>query len=86
MVGISDLALHYSLSTELVAAAVSPRIGTLIQGRLEGNLLYTPAYIRSVKARLRGALRGAAAPLVLTALVKVGAAAPTITPLLLLYS
>ena len=46
MVSMSDLALQYALGTELLATAVSRRVGTVIRGRLEGGLLYTPAYIR----------------------------------------
>ena len=46
MVSMSDLALQYALGTELLASAVSRRVGTVIRGRLEGGLLYTPAYIR----------------------------------------
>lgn len=40
-------------------------------GRLEGGLLYTPAYLRNVKAQLRGALRATTAPLLLGGLLKV---------------
>ena len=46
MVSMSDLALQYALGTELLATAVSRRVGTVIRGRLEGGLLYTPAFIR----------------------------------------
>ncbi|KAG1674314.1 hypothetical protein FOA52_013503, partial [Chlamydomonas sp. UWO 241] len=70
MVSVADLALQYALATEMVLQAVQPRMGRIITGRLEGPLLYTPAYLRSVKARLRGALRGAAQPLVLSSLTK----------------
>ncbi len=46
MVGMADLALQYGLGTELLASAVTRRVGSHIHGRLEGGLLYTPAYIR----------------------------------------
>ena len=42
----------------------------LLPGRLEGGLLYTPAYLRAVKSQLRGALRAVVAPVILAALVR----------------
>lgn len=46
MVHMGDLALQYNLGTELLATAVTRRVGTVIRGRVDGGLLYTPAYIR----------------------------------------
>mgnify|MGYP001807052797 CR=1 FL=1 len=70
MLNLADLAITYSLNTELLRSTISSRMGSMIQGQLEGGLLYTPAYVRNIKAQLRGALRGTAAPVALTALVK----------------
>ena len=46
MVNLADLALQYALGSELLSAAITRRVGTVIHGRLDGGLLYTPAYIR----------------------------------------
>ncbi|GAX74437.1 hypothetical protein CEUSTIGMA_g1886.t1 [Chlamydomonas eustigma] len=70
VVTMADLALQYNLGAELLAAAVGRRVGSAIRGKLEGGLIYTPAYIRSIKSRLRGALRGCTSPQALPALVK----------------
>lgn len=70
MLSMADLAITYSLNTELLRSTISSRMGSTIKGQLDGALLYTPAYIRNIKAQLRGALRGTAAPVVLSALVK----------------
>lgn len=70
MLSLADLAVTYALQTELLRSTISSRMGSIIQGQLEGGLLYTPAYVRNIKAQLRGALRGTAAPVALTALVK----------------
>jgi hypothetical protein len=79
MTSVAELAMQYGVSSELIMNTISQRMagsdGTsegLIHGRLEGGLLYTPAYLRNVKAQLRGALRGGAQPLSVPALVKVG--------------
>jgi hypothetical protein len=70
VLSLADLAVTYSLQTELLRSTISSRMSSIIQGQLEGGLLYTPAYVRNIKAQLRGALRGTAAPVALTALVK----------------
>lgn len=70
VLSLADLAVTYSLNTELLRSTISSRMGSIIEGQLEGGLLYTPAYVRNIKAQLRGALRGTAAPVALTALVK----------------
>ncbi len=46
VVAVADLALQYGLGTELLASAVGSRVGQVIRGKLEGGLIYTPAYIR----------------------------------------
>ncbi|KAK9845381.1 hypothetical protein WJX81_005067 [Elliptochloris bilobata] len=70
VVAMGELARRYALGAELMQAAVGPRVGHAIRGRLEGGLLYTAAYLSRIKAQLRGALRGAAAPVMLAPLVK----------------
>ncbi|GBF94592.1 hypothetical protein Rsub_06707 [Raphidocelis subcapitata] len=67
---LSDLAASYALSSELLLSTMKSRAGASIRGRLEGGLLYTPAHVRSLKAQLRGALRGAAAPVTLAGLAR----------------
>ncbi len=70
VLSLSDLAVQYALSSQLLLSTIKERLGTAIRGRLEGSLLYTPSYVRNLKAQLRGALRGAAAPVSIPALVK----------------
>eukprot|EP00878_Enallax_costatus_P023226 GHUV01024693.1.p1 GENE.GHUV01024693.1~~GHUV01024693.1.p1 ORF type:complete len:371 (+),score=144.73 GHUV01024693.1:244-1356(+) len=67
---MADLAITYSLTTELLRSIVSSRMGTIIHGQLEAGVLYTPAHVRNIKAQLRGALRGTAAPAALNNLVR----------------
>jgi hypothetical protein len=69
-VNLAELAISYSLNTELLLNVLTARIGAQLQGKLEAGMLYTPAYVRNIKAQLRGGLRAAAAPVALTALVK----------------
>ncbi|MEW5307712.1 MAG: hypothetical protein WDW36_010090 [Sanguina aurantia] len=70
-VGVGELAMRYALSTETLLAVLRARLGSrLLTGRLEGMLLYTPAYLRNAKARLRGALRGLLSPCSLAAVVR----------------
>ncbi|GFR49317.1 hypothetical protein Agub_g11343, partial [Astrephomene gubernaculifera] len=73
---IGELAAQYGLATEMVLSVVSSRLGSTINGRLEGGLLYTPSYLRAIKAQLRGALRGAAGPVTIASLVREGALGP----------
>lgn len=64
-VGLGELALRYNISAEMAGREVGRRVGpgkAIPQGRLEGGLLYTEAYVGRLRAQLRGALRGAAAP------------------------
>lgn len=53
MVAMGELARRYSLAADLLQAAVGPRVGGAIRGRLEGGLLYTAAYLARVKAQAR---------------------------------
>jgi hypothetical protein len=70
VLSLSDLAVTYALSAELLQNTIKARVGSAIRGRLEGVLLFTPAYVRNLKAQLRGALRGAAAPAPLAAIAR----------------
>ena len=51
MVSLVDLAMQYGLGAELLSSAVTKRVGSVIRGRLEGGLLYTPAYLRRYSMR-----------------------------------
>jgi len=53
VVAMGELARQYALGAELLQAAVGPRMGGAIRGRLEGGLLYTAAYLARVKAQAR---------------------------------
>ena len=68
--GIGELARRFNLGADALQAALVPRLGTLVKGRLEGGVLHTPAHAARAKAALRGALRGAAAPVNLGTLAK----------------
>ena len=50
---MGELARLYALGAELLQAAVAPRVGPVIRGRLEGGLLFTAAYISRIKAQVR---------------------------------
>ncbi|KAK9817206.1 hypothetical protein WJX72_011062 [[Myrmecia] bisecta] len=62
VIPLGDLARRFNLGADLLMSAIAPRMGTVIHGRLEGQLLYTSAYIARIKAKVRGALRAASAP------------------------
>lgn len=47
-----------------------PYVSSPHAGRLEGGLLYTQAYLRSIKAQLRGALRATVSPALLAGLIR----------------
>ncbi|KXZ55512.1 hypothetical protein GPECTOR_2g1061 [Gonium pectorale] len=67
---VGELAAQYGLATELVMNVVTTRLGSTINGRLEGGLLYTQSYLRAIKAQLRGALRATASPVMVLALLR----------------
>lgn len=70
VVAIGDLARRTGLGVEMLQGALRERLGKIVYGRLEGGVIYTENYLTRVKAQLRGALRGALAPLTLAALRK----------------
>jgi hypothetical protein len=52
------------------ALEAAPQVGSIIQGHLEGGLLYTQAHVRNIKAQLRGALRAVAGPVAMPSVTK----------------
>ncbi|GAB4816872.1 hypothetical protein N2152v2_003918 [Parachlorella kessleri] len=70
VVALGEVARRYGLAADLLAAQLEARVGSLIHGKLEGGVIYTPAYLARIKAQLRGALRGALAPVTMQTLVK----------------
>lgn len=46
---MGDLARRFNLASDLLLPVVTARLGSLIRGRLEGGLLFTPAYIARIK-------------------------------------
>lgn len=67
---LADLAISYSLNTELLMNTINSHMGTSIHGHMQGGLLYTAAYVRNIKAQLRGALRGVINPMSVPSLIK----------------
>ncbi|KAI4382356.1 hypothetical protein MLD38_008330 [Melastoma candidum] len=65
---LSELAAQLHVGSELLTAALEPRLGSVVKGRLEGGQLYTPAYISRISALVRGAARGITVPMNLSAL------------------
>jgi hypothetical protein len=88
VLALGDVARANGLTMEMVTSKVTGNVGTVIHGKLDGGVLYTESFIQRVKSQLRGALRGATVPLVLTSLKKdlgldalpaVGAFLPSLT-------
>ena len=88
VLALGDVARANGLSMEMVTSKVTGNVGTVIHGKLDGGVLYTESFIERVKSQLRGALRGATVPLVLSSLKKdlgldalpaVGAFLPSLT-------
>ncbi|KAL1215011.1 putative E3 UFM1-protein ligase 1 [Cardamine amara subsp. amara] len=67
-IAVAELAGQLQVGSELVQSVLEPRLGTLVQARLEGGQLYTPAYVARVTAMVRGASRGIFVPSNLSAL------------------
>eukprot|EP00890_Picochlorum_soloecismus_P002965 jgi/Picsp_1/366/NSC_00364-R1_e3 ufm1-protein ligase 1-like protein len=88
VLALGDVARSKGLTMEMVTSKVTGNVGTTVHGKLDGGILYTESFIERVKSQLRGALRGATVPLVLSSLKKdleldalptVGAFLPTLT-------
>ena len=69
MVGVGDLARRFDMSADLMSKALTERMGSIVRGRMEGALLYTPGYVARLTAQLRGAMRAALTPTTRDALV-----------------
>ncbi|GER44851.1 E3 UFM1-protein ligase 1 homolog [Striga asiatica] len=67
-ISLAEIAAQLQVGSELVISFLEPRLGTLVKGRLEGGQLYTPAHVARVSAMVRGAARGIAVPMNLSAL------------------
>jgi hypothetical protein len=52
VVAIGNLAKQFALGGELLLSVVTARMGSGIQGRLEGGLIFTPAYVARIKAQV----------------------------------
>ncbi|KAK6163232.1 hypothetical protein DH2020_000096 [Rehmannia glutinosa] len=66
-ISLAEIAGQLQVGSELIVSVLQPRLGTLVKGRLEGGQLYTPAYVARVSAMVRGAARGIAVPMNLSA-------------------
>lgn len=66
-ISLAEIAAQLQVGSELIISVLEPRLGTLVKGRLEGGQLYTPAYVARVNAMVRGAARGIAVPMNLSA-------------------
>jgi hypothetical protein len=68
---ISELALRFGLAADLLTSFLKPKLSSrYIKAKLDGGVIYTDAFITRLKAQIRGALRGATAPLPLSTLTK----------------
>ena len=59
---ITDCARKFSLSSELVSRVLRERVGASIEAKLEGSLVYTPAYVDRLAERIQDALGECTAP------------------------
>ena len=69
-VTLAELAVQYTLPTDFVQKVLEPRIGTVVQAKLAGGVLYTTAYVARHAARVRGALGGVLRPTSLANLIR----------------
>ncbi|KAI5082067.1 hypothetical protein GOP47_0001810 [Adiantum capillus-veneris] len=61
-VSLAELAARLSVGSDTLTAMLGPRMGNLIQGKLEGGQLYTQVYVARLRAMIRGAVRGLMVP------------------------
>uniref|UniRef100_A0A7N0RA85 E3 UFM1-protein ligase 1 homolog n=1 Tax=Kalanchoe fedtschenkoi TaxID=63787 RepID=A0A7N0RA85_KALFE len=61
-IALAELAGQLQVGSELMAAVLEPRLGSMVKGRLEGGQLYTPGYVARVGAMVRGAARALTVP------------------------
>ena len=92
VVVLGDLARRCSLGVEMLQGVLLERMGKIVHGRLASGVIYTDAYLLRIKAQVRGALRGALAPISLSTVRKdlgieslggLGALVPTVAEELL---
>ena len=70
VIGMGELARRHGLSADLMTKALRERVEAgAVDGRLEGGSVYTPGYVRRLRAQLRGAMRAALVPTTRDALV-----------------
>ena len=70
VIGVGELARRHGLSADLMTQALRERVEAgAVDGRLEGGSVYTPGYVRRLRAQLRGAMRAALVPTTRDALV-----------------
>ena len=49
---LAEIGKRFSLSAELMSTTISSRLGTVVDARMEGALLYTPAYVSRLTAQV----------------------------------
>lgn len=69
-VTVAQVASQFHLPVATLLPALAARLGSIIPGKLEGGLLYTDVHLDRVKARVRGCVRGAIAPISLPSIAK----------------
>eukprot|EP01018_Ginkgo_biloba_P020703 Gb_30282 [translate_table: standard] len=61
-ISLAELAAQLHVGSELLTSILEPRLGTLVQGKLEAGQLYTPLYVARLRSMVRGAVRGIMVP------------------------
>ena len=59
---VVDVATRFSLPAAFMKAALDARAGSLLEGQLKGNEIFTEAFVDRHKARVRGAFAGLTRP------------------------
>ncbi|GAM23031.1 hypothetical protein SAMD00019534_062060 [Acytostelium subglobosum LB1] len=67
---INDLSLRFNLNSEILTEAVNTRLGKLIIGVFDNDILYTQAHVDRHKARVRGLFSSVTKPTNIAALCK----------------
>ncbi|KAI4322188.1 hypothetical protein L6164_021905 [Bauhinia variegata] len=61
-IALTELAAQLNVGLEFISSMLEPRLGAVVEGRLEGGQLYTPAYVARVNAMVRGAATAITVP------------------------
>ena len=69
-VSIAELTNSYELPGEFIQQVIKPRVGTIIKGNFDGNILYTHYYVNIQKAMLAGILEAAIKPIRFSQFIK----------------